>query len=242
MRFRVTTFAILFFPLSALAGNNNIDYLDFSSQEAFKQFSADLTGALAYKSLRPTESLGLTGFDIGVSASNSSLKYKQMSSVSSNSGNAINAFTFHAAKGLPLGIDIGINYMTLPGSNLSSWGGNVNWSFFDGSVIFPAMGFNGHYTQTNGINALDYKSYGLDFAISKGFMNVTPFASVGRVQSEVKAIENNRVTGVNLQKVNTGQTKYAIGININVLVMDITAAYNVIGDVPTYSLKAGYRF
>ncbi|WP_024852219.1 hypothetical protein [Hydrogenovibrio kuenenii] len=227
---------------SVFAAKNNINYLNFSSQDQFKHFSTDLTGVLAYKSLRPTEPLGLIGFDIGISGNSSSLKYKDMGSVSSNSANSIDTVTLHAVKGLPLGIDVGVDYMTTPNSNLSTWSGNMSWAFFDGGILSPSIGINGHYTQTSGISALDYKSYGMDLGVSKGILNMTPFASVGIVNSEVKPLITNQVSGVSLQKVTSTMTKIAAGVNINLLFMDVLVAYNQIGDVPTYSIKAGYRF
>lgn len=234
--------SLIFLPLTSYAGKNSIDHLNFASQAEFKNFSKDLTGALSYKTLRPTEPLGLAGFDVGISADISNLKHKLMGSVSSNGGSSIDDVSLHAVKGLPLGIDLGVDYSTVPGSNITTWGGNLSWAFIEGGTATPAIGLTGHYTQTSGLDALDYKSYGLDVGISKGFLNLTPFASAGMVSSEVKPLVNNQNTGVSLQKVNTTATKLAAGVNINLLFMDVLVAYNQIGDVGTYSLKAGYRF
>lgn len=235
-------FALFCLPLSAYAGKNAIDHLNFSSQDQFKQFSQDLTGALAYKTLRPAEPLGLVGFDVGASINVSQLKNKQMGAVSSNAGSSIDAISLHAVKGLPLGIDLGVDYTSVPGSNIETWGGNLSWAFIEGGTATPAIGLTGHYTQTSGLDALDYKSYGLDVGISKGILNMTPFASIGMINSEIKPLVNNQTAGVLLQKVNTTSTKLAAGVNINLLFMDVMVAYNQIGDVGTYSLKAGYRF
>ena len=238
----IPTSLLLLFSLNAFAGKNNIDYLNFSSQSQFKDFSSDLSGALGYKTLRPAEPLGLTGFDIGISANVSQLKHKQMGAVSNNANSSMDGVTLHLAKGMPLGLDIGVDYTTFPNSNLSTWSTNLNWAILEGSTVSPALGINGHYTQSNGISALDYKSYGLDFGVSKGLANLTPYASVGMIQSEVNPRENNRVSGVTLKKVNSTLAKLAVGVNINLAFMDVLVAYNQIGDVPTYSIKAGYRF
>ncbi|MDX1796613.1 MAG: hypothetical protein R3219_07790, partial [Hydrogenovibrio sp.] len=221
---------------------NRIDYLNFTSQDQFKNFSTDLTGALAYKTLRPLESLGLAGFDIGISSGLSYFKHKQMSAVSNNSGDSMQSVGFHAVKGLPFGVDIGLDYTTFPNSNLSTWSGNLNWAFYQGGTVAPEFAINGNFTQSTGISALSYQSYGLDLGVSKGIFNFTPYATIGMVQSEVKAREANQVSGVDLQTVNSSLMKASVGVNINLMMMDVLVAYNQIGDVPTYSLKAGYRF
>ncbi len=229
-------------PTASFAGKNNIDYLNFASQRDFENFANDLTGALAYKTLRPTEPFGIAGFDVGLTGSLSSFKHKQMGSVSSNGGGTMETYTLSATKGLPLDIDIGLDYTFVPNSNITTWSGNLSWSLTEGGTATPAVGFTGSYTQTNGISAINYSSYGLDVGISKGFLNFTPYASAGLVSSTIQAKETNVGLAGQLKDASSLLTKLAIGININLLFMDVLIAAEQIGEVPTYSLKAGYRF
>lgn len=233
----------LSFPALVFAGTNNIDYLHFDSQAQFKEFAKDLTGALSVKTLEPAEPLGIAGFDIGLSYNITQLKYKHMDRVSDNGKSSLDTFTIHAVKGLPFGIDFGINYTKAPSSNIETWSGKISYALVEGGTLYPAVGISGNYAQTSGIDALNFNSYGAELGISKGFANFTPYAAVGMVSSETKAEEINvGLAGPNLKNESISMAKFAVGVNINLLLMDVLVGYNQIGEVGTYSLKAGYRF
>lgn len=66
------TIATTFFSLAAQADDlNNLGAL---SQAKFQTLSEDLTAALSYKAVAPAEPLGLTGFDIGIEVTGTSLE------------------------------------------------------------------------------------------------------------------------------------------------------------------------
>lgn len=226
----------------AWAEKNSIDYLKFDNQKQFDHFSQDLTGALGHLTLRPAESLGLIGFDLGVSFNTSKLNYKLMDHVSDNGSNSMDTVTLQAVKGLPLGLDFGVNYTFVPNSNIRAWGAELSWEAIGEGVTTPSLGFKANYTQTTEINALEFRSAGIEAGISKSILNFTPFASLGVVQGKVKPLETNQTPGINLKESTHTLPKIALGVNINVLVMDVLVAYNRIGDGSNYSLKLGYRF
>lgn len=235
-------FSLAFLPIVSFAGQNNIDFVNFDSQSQFKDFAKDLTGGLAMKTLEPAEPLGLVGFDIGLSYNLSSQKYKLMDHVSSNGKDSYEAVSVHATKGLPLGIDIGLTYSKLPGSNMETWGGKLSYAIIEGGALYPALGISGNYVQTSGLDEIDFTSYSAELNVSKGFAMFTPYAAVGMVNGEVKANATNQGAAGNLSKESVSMTKLAAGVNVNLLFMDVLVAYNQIGEVPTYSLKAGFRF
>jgi hypothetical protein len=230
-----------FLPSIALAGTNNIEFLNFSSQAQFKNFSTDLTGALGYKTLTPAEPLGITGFSIGAAYTQSNLNYKLMNKVSSHPSGNISGVSLHALKGLPLGIDLGVDYMTVPNSNITTLGGTLSYALIEGGTAYPAIGLKASYNQTQGIKALDASSYGAELGISKGFANFTPYAALGMVNGEITP-HNQYSTGVQLRKTTSSLVKYAVGVNINLFLMDVLVGYNQIGDVSNYTAKIGYRF
>lgn len=238
----ITLLICLLYTHSSSAGKNRIDYLDFSNQSEFEDFSNDLIGAVHLKSIRPIESLGLIGFDLGVSYSVSNLKNKLMGATSTKSGETLDQVTFHAIKGLPFGVDLGLHYGTIHNSNISSWSGDISWEILKQDGWVPNMGISGVYTQSNGISALEFRSYSLAFAVSKSFFNFTPYANIGVVNGYVKPLEDNLDPSVNLKEVSTNLPKLALGVNINILLMDVLVAYNQVGEVPSYVLKLGYRF
>lgn len=229
-------------PSLAYAGDNAIDFVNFDNQSQFKSFAEDLTGQLAFKTIEPAEPLGTIGFDFGISYNRSSVDKNNFARVSNNAKDQSHAITLHANKGLPFGIDLGVAYHVEPLGNISTLGGKLSYAILEGGVASPALTVTGSYTQTTDLKTLDYQSYGLDLGVSKGFVNVTPFASVGLVNGEINAQGTNLGSAGNLESESVSMMKLAAGFNVNLLLMDLTFAVNQIGEVPTYSLKAGYRF
>jgi len=230
-------------PLNVHAADNQISLLNFDSQSEFKNFAKDFTGSLGYKTLTPAEPLGVSGFDIGASYTNSGLNYKLKDKVTTEGKGSFDTISLHAIKGLPWGIDFGLDYSSVMNSNIETWGGKLSYALIEGGVLYPSVSINGNYTQTSGLDALDFKSMGAEIGISKGFASLTPYASVGMTNGELKSlVDNAGLAGVKLDTESVSMMKYAVGVNINLLAMDVLVGYNQIGDVPSYSLKAGFRF
>ncbi|MEA3404706.1 MAG: hypothetical protein U9R28_03085 [Pseudomonadota bacterium] len=220
--------------------NNNIDTLNLDSNSHFEAFAESLTNVYGHKSVFPAEQLGLLGFDIGVSANIVDSAYKLDSQVEKDT--TIPVYSIHANKGLPGGIDLAFNYNVIGDSDSTSWSGEVKYALIEGGTAKPAVAVSGHYSQASGIEALDFSSFGIDLGVSKGFANLTPYAGVGYVIAEIDPTIENTDTSVNLSTQNVGLVTFNAGMNINFLVMDILVGYNQIGDLGTYSIKAGYRF
>lgn len=229
-------------PLNVYA-DNKVSTLNFDTQTEFNKFTKDFTGALGYKTLIPAEPLGISGFDLGASYTNSGLKYKLMDKVTTDGKGSFDTISLHAVKGLPWGIDFGLDYSAVMNSNIETWGGKLSYALIEGGTLYPSVSINGNYTQTSGLSAVDFKSMGAEIGVSKGFANLTPFASVGMTNGQLKPlIDNTGLAGVKLDSESVSMMKYAIGVNVNLLAMDVLVGYNQIGDVPSYSLKAGFRF
>lgn len=234
-------------PLAAQASSeNNLDFLKFNNQAQFKDFAKDLTGAFAQKTLVPAEPLGLTGFDVGISYSMSSFKNKTvMNNVSLNPKDTMHTVGLHAVKGLPMGFDVGVDLVNGM-NNITTIGGSLSYAIMDGSMAFPAVNVKGFYNQSYDAKTVDFNSYGAELGLSKGFANITPFASVGLVNGEAKAASNAiydpTATLAAIKSESVSMMKYAVGVNVNLFAVDVMLGYNQIGEVPTYSLKAGFRF
>src|SRR5467141_4619232 len=99
--------SLLAVSLPAVAGDiNNIQAL---SQPNFRLLSEDLGAALSYKPLTPTAPLGLTGFDVGVAVTATSIKNSavlQKAGAGDHSTLPVPSLRVH--KGLPLGVDVGV--------------------------------------------------------------------------------------------------------------------------------------
>src|ERR671934_1726135 len=101
----------------------DINRLQAIGQNDFRLLSEDVGAALSYHPQTPTEPLGTTGFDVGVSVAMSKVANKD--SLSRASSDSVPSYlpipTLRANKGLPLGFDVGLMYSKVPGSDISLW-------------------------------------------------------------------------------------------------------------------------
>jgi len=231
--------ALLSLSFSSVA-DNNISQLNFSSQTDFKKFGETVINVYGHKQVFPAEQLGLLGFDVGVSVNIVDTNYKLNTQTLKD--DSVEVMSVHANKGLPGGFDVAFNYNVLNDSDATSWSGELKYALIEGGTATPAMAISGHYSKASGIDALDFKSYGVNLGLSKGFANLTPYVGVGYVSSDIDPMVANTNTAVSLSNERIGLVTYNAGMNVNLFAMDILLGYNQIGDLGTYTIKAGYRF
>ena len=216
----------------------DIDRLQAVGQRDFRLLSEDVGAALSYHPQTPTEPLGVTGFDVGVSLTMSKVANKD--ALSRASSNSVPSYlpvpTLRANKGLPLGFDVGLMYSKIPGSNIALWGGEARWAFLKGGIAEPAVGVRATYTKLTGVDQLDMRTKGLDLSASKGFAMLTPYVGVGRtwITSEPHV--------ANLSKEDFALNKFFFGAGFKLLLFNMNAEVDRTGHSTAYSLKAGIRF
>jgi hypothetical protein len=218
---------------------DDLDSLQLLSQRDFRLLSEDLGAALSYKPLIPAEPLGVTGFDIGLGLTSSRLENTAIFDRATSTGNFPSTLwipTLRAHKGLPFGVDIGAMYANVPSTNFGLWGAEVRWALLQGSFATPALALRGAFTRLSGVEQLNLRTSSLDLSISKGFLNITPYAGIGRVWT------NARPDGVpTLAKESFSDSRVFAGVNVNLLI-NFVLELDRTGDVTTYGLKAGIRF
>jgi hypothetical protein len=216
----------------------DIDRLQAVGQRDFRLLSEDVGAALSYHPQTPTEPLGITGFDLGLSLTMSKVANKDaLSRASSNSvPSYIPVPTLRANKGLPLGFDVGLMFSKIPGSNISLWGGEARWAFLKGGIAEPAAGVRATYTRLTGVDQLDLTTKGLDISASKGFAMLTPYIGVGRTW-----ITSTPHAG-SLTKEEFALNKLFFGAGFKLLLFNMNAELDRTGHSTAYSLKAGIRF
>jgi len=223
-------------PTASMAGDA-LDDFKAELQAQFDEVSQDVIGSMSHKTLIPAEPLGIIGFDFGVSFNkaslNSPLKDETYSGLS-----ALDSIGLHANKGLPLGIDLGVNYAK--SALLSTLNGTLSYALIEGGIAAPAVSIKGSYTTSVDSEFVDFTSYGADIGISKGFAMITPFASVGMVNGEVKTVDG-AIAGFN-DSYSESTLRYAVGANINIFIGDLLLAYNQVGEVGNMTAKLGFRF
>lgn len=236
---------VLIFICNAFA----LDDIKFSTgmtQDLFKKFSEEAGVALSYKPVSPAEPYGITGFDIGleVSAINIDDKYWKFALKDQDVPSYALIPKIHAIKGLPFGIDIGLVYSQIPGSNIKYYGGELKYAILEGSAVTPALAVRGTFTKLSGVTELDLTTYGAEATVSKGFgmgVKLTPYAGVGLnwIKSTPKDYASNTL---NLKEESFAKTKAYLGARFNILLLSVTAEAEYNSVTPVYSIKAGLSF
>jgi hypothetical protein len=230
------SFAALALPAQA---SSKLDNLGALNQNQFRLLSEDLTAALSYKALTPAEPLGFPGFDLGVEVESTQVQNTQVLDLAT-SGSAPSSLIvpkLHAYVGLPLGFDVGAFYSEIPDSNMKLWGAELRYAIIKGDTATPAVAIRADYTQLQGVNQLNFDTTGVDVSISKGFAFVTPYAGIGEVWA------NSTPNGIpTLSKESLSMTKYFVGVNVNLAIINIAVEADKTGDAPSYGMKLGWRF
>lgn len=232
----VTPFLLLAAQANAA---DNIDSIGSLAQTEFRAFSEDLSAAVSYKALIPAESLGITGFDIGVEASVTSLANSTEFDIACGGCGAdkIVIPKVHLHKGLPFGMDVGLMMASVPNSNIKLTGAEFRYAIVEGGTAMPAVAARLTYTKLDGVDELDMNTTGLELSISKGFAMVTPYAGIGQ-----NWVKSNPSGSTGLSSEDYTQTKTYIGVNLNLGLMNLAFETDKTGDSNTSSLKFGFRF
>lgn len=231
--------AVLCMAVSGSGIAADLDQLQQLGQGEFLAISKDLGAALSYKPMTPTEPLGITGFDVGVSLNVTQIKNSALFDKASSGDfpGYIPVPALRAYKGLPWNFDVGAMVSGVPGTNVRLWGGELRWSFVAGNTVIPAIGIRGSYTRLNGVDQLDLDTKGLDISISKGFLNFTPYGGIGRVwvSSTPRGVPSLGGESFSLNKV-------FAGVNINFGLVNLAVEADRTGNNTTGGLKVGFRF
>lgn len=225
----------LLLPLSSMA--SDIDNIGSLSQGLFKDLTADLGAALSYKAIRPAEPMGSLGFDIGFEVTSTSLESDALEQATTdNAPSNLLVPKLHVSKGLPFGFDVGAFYTSVPDSNIGLVGGELSYALLEGGVISPALSLRGTFSRLTGVDELDLTTKGLELSISKGFAFFTPYAGIGQVWID------SGTNVITLEDESLTKSKYFLGFNLNLGLMNIAAETEQTGDNTSTSAKIGVRF
>jgi len=235
------SFFLFFSAVPAVA--ENINFQPGMTQELFKDLSKDLGGIMIYRAVAPATPLGLTGFDIGVEVTltdvNTGKDYWKKAFKNQDAPAFLLMPKLHVQKGLPFGIDLGLVYSQLPGTDIKYLGGEVKYAILDGGAVWPAVAVRGSYTQIFGVDQLDFKTYGLEVTASKGFgtgIKITPYASLGEYWGS--SDPKNLPAGIALSGESFAMTRFAAGAKLQILMFAVTAEADYVR-VPSYTLRVG---
>jgi len=240
---RISAFALLgmllIASLPSRAGDSDIALPTGFGQAAFNTLVEELGTAVSYNAVAPAESMGVTGFDIGIVVGGVELDSTVWNQVVSD-GSAPSTLIVPKVivrKGLPFGFDIGVNYTAVPDSNVTIMGAEVRKALIEGSTVSPAVSLSLHTSSLDGVDDLDIKTYGVDVGVSKGFANFTPYASVGQMW-----LQGSENTVLPLQDYDSSMTRSNVGVRIGLMpVMSLTLQADF-AVVNSYNVKLSLDF
>jgi hypothetical protein len=239
MKRALVSLAVMLAAITPAIAADSIDQINLLNQTEFRNLSEDLGAVASYKGVIPATPLGLTGFDIGVEVSATTLQNPDAWDLASSGTvhDTVYVPKLHLHKGLPAGFDLGAFYSSVPDTDMTLWGAEVRYAILDGGTVTPALGLRGTYSKLTGINELDFHTTGLELLISMRLTIFTPYAGVGQIWT------NSEPVGVpNLKKEEFTQGKYFVGGNLNLGLINLALEADKTGDAPSYSAKIGFRF
>lgn len=214
-------------------------------QPAFEDVVEDIGAALNYKVLAPAEAGGITGFGVGAFVNYTPVENEAAWRTLTNGEkvDAVGMAGLVASKGLPLGIDVGAFYATVPGaSGVKFYGAELRYAILEGGVAQPALAVRGAYTTASGIDDFDYEAWSADVSLSKGFAFVTPYVGAGYVWATATPSGALTQAPANLRKVDADNERVFAGVRLSLGLLEMTPAYERQGDHNSYTLRLGLSF
>ena len=189
---------------------------------------------MLYRGVAPADPLGLIGFDVAVEATSASF-----------GGDTVIIPKLKFQKGLPANFDIAGYYVPLPtggvtgiGKDGSAYGIALSYAIWDGEGVKPALAVRGSHTSTEIPGIITTTTNGVDLTISKELLLLSPYAGVGMAQYD----SSGNGTGGGPYSTNGQLTRYFVGANLNLKIMDIAVEVGKAGDNNFTTFKLGFRF
>lgn len=221
--------------LPARAGD--LPSLSTLSQGEFRQLTEDLGAAFSYKGLAPATALGPLGFDVGVGLSATDLRHGGLLARAGNGDpDAIVVPKVQVSKGLPFGLDLGAFVGLASNVDTVLVGGDLRYTLVDDRLALPAVGLRVSGTRLGEVGGLRVSTAAADLLVSKRLAVVTPFAGAGVVRVR------SRYAGDALAAETLTRNRFFVGLNVNLVLLNVAAEAEKQGDNSTFSVKAGWRF
>lgn len=195
------------------------------TQAEFEQFSRLAAQAIYHTPVEPARAGNLLRFDIGIAATavpvDTEAAYYQNSVVDDITvSDHLVVPRIVVSKGISLAT-VSASYARVQGSDIQVLGGAIDIPILNGGLVTPTLALRGSYSQLQGVEEFDLKTYGVELFLSKGFGPITPYAAAGRMRSDA--------TGrIDLPNANTitlldefDQNRFTLGVRISMLLPKI---------------------
>lgn len=225
----------VFTALNASAGDFN--GLASLSQDQYAKLSKDIGAAAAYRGVSPGNSLGITGFDIGIELTQTKIENPAILK-QAGGGDSSNLFVpkLHVHKGLPFGFDIGAFVSRVSGVDAALYGAELRYQIIEDGLTTPSVAVRASGSKITGVSQTSLSTAAVDLMVSKKLAFVTPYIGAGSVRI------NNKPKVGTLTEVTSTQSRVFVGVNANFLLANFAVEAEKMGDVNSISAKVGFRF
>jgi hypothetical protein len=215
--------------------SDDLDDVRSLTQAEFGKLAQDFTAAASYKGVSPAEPLGVVGFDIGVELTSTKMKHGDIWKKAGADSSTLYMPKVHIHKGLPFDIDVGASLSAVPGTDIKLGGAEIKYAIIEGGTATPAVSIRGAITRLYGVDELDLNTRSVELTVSKGFLNVTPYAGVGKVWGTLTP------NFASLTREKPDANKVFAGVNFNLGFGNLAAEVDDTGGNKSYSVKLGFR-
>jgi hypothetical protein len=233
---------VAFGPAHASGVNFHVSPTDcVDCQSAFEGVVEDMSAALNYKALGPAEASGVTG--VAVYGFGSYVPVKNDADWKTLTGTDVKQIGMAGVtvrKGLPYSLDLGAFYGGIPGASAGLYGAEVRYAPLAGGFAAPALAVRMHYSRTTGIEDLDYRAWGGDVTLSKGFALLTPYVGLGVTRAS--ADPKNVPATANLHHTEHDGFRAYGGCRVGLGFFDLTPEYERNGSNDAFNLAMGFSF
>ncbi|MDA8361243.1 MAG: hypothetical protein M0Z44_04510 [Gammaproteobacteria bacterium] len=214
----------------------NFGALSTASNSQFAHLASDLGNAFSYHDMMPAAPLGITGFDVGVTGSDTRFAHPgAWQGATGSSASQLPAVGLQIQKGLPANFDVGLVYDAAPGTPARVIGGDLSYAISGGGLMAPALTIRGTYTRLIGVSQFQLNTRSVELSLSKGFAFVTPYVGVGRVRTEANA------DGLPLTPVRLYNNKIYLGVDVNLGLFNFDVEADRMAGSTYYGLNMGWR-
>lgn len=233
-------------PGPARAADNDL-IVQGLAQGQFRDLAAELGLAISASQTQPAESLGMflavphidAGAEMTLVNINQDRPYWRLAVRDGSAPSQLPLPKLHVNVGLPLGLEVGGVYSSVPDSNIRVWGAEAKWAFIKGGVVWPALALRGAYTDLSGVNELDLTTKSLDVSVSKGVGPVTPYLGAGRIWIDAKP--EGASAAVGLTETHPVEDRLFAGVRLRLAFLSAVAETNW-SRVPVYTLRFNLSF
>ncbi len=134
---------------------------------------------------------------------------------------------------------VSATYSKVQDTDIEVWGGAVDVPIINGGLVKPTLALRGSYSQLQGVDEFELKTYGVELFISKGFGPLTPYAAVGRARSDATGHLNVPTLAPVLLTDEADSNRITVGLKLSLLIPKIVIEATQ-GEERSYAAKVSF--